>query len=73
MDDVGDIFEVLNLNDLLSNEEIDFNLSLLLESDKEIDGGEYVGGVQEEYLDTSLFLHTMYYSFKLGLENYFVD
>jgi len=73
MDDVGDIFEVLNLDDFLSIEEIDFNLPPLLEGDEEVDSGEDVGGVQEEYLNPSLFLHTTYYSFERGLGNYFVD
>jgi len=73
MDDVEDIFEVLNLNGFLFDEEIDFNLSLHLEGDEEVDGGEDVDGVQEEYLDPSLLLYMTYYSFERGLGSYFVD
>jgi len=67
MDDLGDIFEVLNLDDLHLDDQIDFNLPPFLESDEEVDSGQYIGGVQEEYMDPYLFLHVTYYSFKRGL------
>ena len=35
MDDVGDIFEVLNLDDLLSDNDIGIDLPPLLESDED--------------------------------------
>ena len=71
MDDVDDIFEVLNLEDFVMNDEI--FLPPLLGGNEEEDDGEYADDVEVANLDPSMFLHSTYYSFKRDLENYFVD
>jgi hypothetical protein len=72
MDDVGDTFEVLNLDDLLSDNDIRIDLPPLLESDED-EVGEHVNRIQNENLDPSMFLHATYYSFKRELGNYLID
>jgi len=54
-----------------SDEELDFDLLPLSKANKEVDGGKDVGGVQEEYLNPFLFLHTTYYSFEAGVGELF--
>lgn len=72
MADANDFFEVLNLEDLLTDDEILFDFPLLLKSNKELDE-EQVEKIQETNLDLFLVLHSTYYSFKQELENYFVE
>jgi len=73
MDDVRDIFEVLNLNDLLLEDDLDIGLLSLLEGDKKDDDREQEVEIGEPNLDPSLFLNSTYYSFKQGLGNCFVN
>jgi hypothetical protein len=73
MDDVGDIFEVLNLDGLLSDDDLDIGLFPLLESDEEDDDTEQDVEIEKSNLDPSLYLNSTYYSFNRRLGNYFVD
>ena len=71
--EVGDIFEVLNLDDFLSEDDLDIDFLPFLEGDEEDDDREQVVEIVESNLDPSLFLNSTYYSFKREMENYFVD
>ena len=73
MAEEDDIFEVLNLDDLLSDDENSFDFQQLLESDEDEEYEEQVVRVQEPNLDPFQFLHLTYYSFKRELANYFVE
>jgi len=73
MNDVGDIFEVLNLDDFFSEDDLDIGFLLLLEGDEEDDDREQEVEIGKRNLDPSLFLNSTYYSFKRRLGNYFVD
>lgn len=72
MADADDFFEVLNLDDLSTDDEILFHFPLLLKGNKKEDE-EQVERIQETNLDPFLILHSTYYSFKQELGNYFVE
>lgn len=73
MNDVGDISEDLNLDGLLSNNDIGMSLLSLLRKNEDEEVGEHVDRVQEGNLDPSMFLLTTYCSSKQKFGNHFID
>jgi hypothetical protein len=67
-----DFFEVLNLDELLSNDDILEDFPHLQSGGEEEYGEEREEG-HDPIVDPFLFLHPTYYSFKQGLGNYLVE
>jgi hypothetical protein len=72
MEEVKDVFEVFNLNNISSDDEIDFNFPLLLDSKGEEDEDQ-PGIVEEANVDPFQFILPRVYCFKRQLGEYLIE
>ena len=72
MEEIKDVFEVFNLDDITSDNEIDFNFPLFLDSKREKDEDQ-VEMVEEANVDLFQFMLSWVYCFKCGLGKYLIQ